>query len=141
MTQYIEFTSNHPMLVIAFFVNALLIIYIEYGRRTALYKNISAQEATVLQNHESAIFLDIREKAEYAQGHLINSISIPVKSLLKVISQLSKYKDKPIIVYCASGNRSIQGSKILTGQEFSQVYNLSGGIHAWQKSNLPVTKR
>ena len=110
MTQYIEFTSNHPMLVIAFFVNALLIIYIEYGRRTALYKNISAQEATVLQNHESAIFLDIREKAEYAQGHLINSISIPVKSLLKDISQLSKYKNKPIIVYSASGNRSIQGS-------------------------------
>ncbi len=141
MQQYLEFSANHPLLVGAFFANLLFIVYLEYSRRTALFKNISAQQATVLQNHDSAVFLDIRENNEYAEGHLIDSIHIPLKNLKNELGRLNKFKDKPVIVYCASGNRSVHASKILTANDFSQVYNLSGGIYAWKKSNLPVTKK
>ncbi len=141
MSQYLEFASNHPVMILALMVNVLMLAFIEYGRVTALYKNISTQEATILQNNEPTIFLDIREDGEYKTGHLIDSISIPLSRLLKELTKIMKYKDQHVVVYCASGNRSIRASKILTKGNFSNVYNLSGGINAWQKDNLPITKK
>lgn len=141
MTQYLEFTQNHPVLVLAFLANLLFILYIEFSRRNAPYKNLSAQEATVVQNHQEGVFIDVREKSEFAQGHLFEAVSMPMSSLSKDLKMLEKYKGRPLIVYCATGNRSIRASRMLIKAEFSDVNNLHGGISAWQKANLPVTKR
>ncbi len=59
----------------------------------------------------------------------------------KRLGELDKFKDKPVIVVCQSGNRSSSTCNALTKRGFEKVYNLSGGISAWEQAGLPVTKK
>jgi rhodanese-related sulfurtransferase len=54
---------------------------------------------------------------------------------------LNKYKDKPIIVSCRSGAQSSAACLQLKKAGFTEVFNLKGGILAWQSDNLPVTRK
>ena len=98
-------------------------------------KNITAQEVKQLLNEKSdVVLLDVRTKAEYtgALGHIDSSILIPVQELSARNSELLPYKDKRIIVYCRSGNRSQLAVKILMEQGYDAV-NMLGGMRAWNK--------
>jgi rhodanese-related sulfurtransferase len=86
---------------------------------------------------EEIIVLDVREEKERKNGHIANDTHIP---LSKVAGQLNTLdKNKKVLVYCRSGARSAHICSVLTRNEFSQVYNLKGGITAWKKANLPTT--
>ncbi len=78
------------------------------------------------------IVLDVRDQWEYDEGHLCNAILIPLGELATRIRQLEPYKDTEIIVYCRTGGRSQQGSLFLVNQNFTKVYNMVGGITAWE---------
>ena len=65
---------------------------------------------------------------------------IPLGELRNRIGELEKYKTKPIIMVCRSGSRSAGACGILSKQGFTEVYNLAGGMIAWQQSNLPTEK-
>jgi len=97
-------------------------------------------QATLLINHENAIVLDVREDKEYAQGHILNSVHIPLSMLSDKIGRLEKYRNRPIIASCMSGNRSGRACSMLKKNGFEKVHNLKGGIIAWQNANLPLTK-
>ena len=103
-------------------------------------KSVGSAEAINLINRESAVVVDVCEPKEYEQGHVPNSINIPLGSLASRVNELDKYKDKPVVVACRSGNRSMRGAIALRKNGFESVYSLSGGILAWQKGNLPVEK-
>ena len=87
------------------------------------------------------MFLDTREDAEYKSGHIPEAIHIPLKQLQERVSELNKHKDCPVIAYCRSGSRSNGAGSILKKQGFETVYNLGGGITAWQNANLPLSKK
>lgn len=74
--------------------------------------------------------LDVRQPGEYRAGHLPGGILIPLKELPDRLSELDP--GKPVLVYCAVGGRSLVAAQLLNGQGFTEVYNLSGGIKAWQ---------
>lgn len=74
--------------------------------------------------------LDVRQPGEYEQGHLAGARLIPVKELPGRLGELEA--TKPVLVYCAVGGRSRAAAQYLKGQGFGEVYNLSGGIKAWQ---------
>ena len=97
--------------------------------------------ATQLINRENAVILDVREDNEYRDGHIVNSVHIPLSYLKDRLKELEKYKGKPIIVGCRSGQRSSQACGVLKKQGYDAVYNLSGGIMAWKSDNLPLTKK
>ncbi|MCL5069362.1 MAG: rhodanese-like domain-containing protein [Actinobacteria bacterium] len=102
-------------------------------------KNVSADEVfDMLKDKNKYFLLDVRNKNEYTEGHLENSILIPVNELEKRISEIST--DKPIIVYCKSGNRSTQAAQILAKSGFTQIYNMTGGITEWIAKGYPVVK-
>ena len=63
------------------------------------------------------------------------------KAIQKEISQLEKHKSKPIIVSCRSGAQSAQACRQLRGAGLGEVYNLKGGMLAWQSANLPVSRK
>ncbi len=71
---------------------------------------------------EGAIILDVRSKAEYAAGHIENSINIPVDQLANNLSKL-KDKNKCIVCCCASGMRSGSAKRILESKGYNAVYN------------------
>ena len=74
---------------------------------------------------QGAIILDVRSKAEYLNGHIKDSINIPVDSLRNNLFKL-KDKDQPIITCCASGMRSASAKSILKSSGFTQVFNGGG---------------
>ncbi len=84
------------------------------------------------------IILDVRDEKEYNEGHIPGAIWIPWTKLRTRHAELDK--NKLIIVYCHSGNRSKIGSSILIHNGFDHVVELSGGILDWQKSNYPLIK-
>lgn len=137
----IEFVGNHPLLIAAFFGTLGLLIASEVSRLLSGMKSIGPTEATQLSNREDAVFLDIREEGEYRGGHIPESIHIPIKQLPERVGELGKHKGRPVIAYCRSGSRSSSAGSLLKKHGFENVYNLGGGITAWQKANLPLSKK
>jgi rhodanese-related sulfurtransferase len=102
---------------------------------------VSPIQATLMINREDAIVVDVREPNEYAAGHVPHSRAMPMGQVAKRLGELDKYKNKPVIVVCQSGNRSSSACNALRKGGFEKVYNLSGGIGAWEQAGLPVTKK
>lgn len=141
MDQYIEFIGNHYILSAAWVAVFIMIIYSFIGSRLRGFQTANPSLATQLINHSDAVVVDVREENEYLKGHIVNSVHIPLSYLNERLKQLEKYKDKPIIVSCRSGQRSGQACATLKKNGFENVYNLSGGVMAWQNDNLPLTKK
>ena len=102
-------------------------------------KNIDIDEAfDMLKDKNKYFLLDVRTPEEYEEGFIENSILIPLSELESRLSEIPA--DKPIIVYCRSGNRSMQAAEILIKNKFNQVYNVLGGITEWIKKGYPLVK-
>ncbi len=103
--------------------------------------SISITEATLLLNREEAVVVDVRETHEWSAGHIPDAKHIALGQLGKHLSELEKFKARPLIICCASGNRSTSACHTLKKAGFERVFNLSGGIGAWTDAGLPVTTK
>jgi rhodanese-related sulfurtransferase len=103
--------------------------------------NISVADATLKLNREDALIIDVRETHEWDRGHIPNARHIALGQIGKRIQEIEKFKSRPVIVVCASGNRSSSACGTLKRAGFEQVFNLAGGIGAWSEANLPVTTK
>ncbi len=91
----------------------------------------SAQLAELLKNNEIDL-IDVRTPGEYNQNHIREAKLYPLNDLNQSVNELrDKYKDKPLAVICASGNRSTSACIILKKAGLEQVYNISGGMMSW----------
>ncbi len=141
MQAYIEFAGRHPLLFVALAAVIALIIMTELRRATKGYKEVLPAEAVRLINKEDALVLDVREANELGQGTIIDSKHIALSALPEKVGDLSKDKNKPILVFCKMGNRSSQASKLLLKDSYTNVFSLKGGITAWMNDQLPITKK
>jgi rhodanese-related sulfurtransferase len=91
-------------------------------------------------NRSNAVVVDVREATEYAQGHIADAKHIPLAQLGERLKELTKYKEKPVLLHCQGGVRSAKACDLLAKQGFTKLYNLQGGINAWQQAKLPVVK-
>ena len=137
MDQLFEFIGNHPYLVGAFVVLLVLFIRNETQRGGS---SVSAQQLVGLVNREGAVVLDLRDQKEYEAGHIVDSVNIPYASLESRLSELEKYKDKPIVLACKMGQHAGSAGTALRKNGFDNVSRLSGGIAEWRNQNLPVVK-
>ncbi len=95
-------------------------------------RNMSSQEAKEFMAQRKADqfqLLDVRQPREYEAGHLAGALLIPLKELPSRLAELDK--KKPTIVYCAIGGRSKAAAQLLAGKDFADVFNMTGGIKAW----------
>jgi rhodanese-related sulfurtransferase/rubrerythrin len=95
-------------------------------------KSLDAPAAKDYMNRAAAdafVLLDVRQPEEYEAEHLPGAKLIPLAELGARLSELDP--EKPAIVYCAIGGRSRVASQVLAGKGFKEVFNLSGGIKAW----------
>ena len=136
ISQLTEFVGNHPFLFLALFAILALLIGGEIRQRLSGVTEVGPSEATRLLNHENAIMIDTRSEKDYKFGHIVNSLHAPDLNSIK----LDKYRDRPLIVYCRSGNTSSVYCSKLRKQGFETVYNLKGGVTAWERAELPLTK-
>jgi rhodanese-related sulfurtransferase len=110
-----------------------------FGRTTPSgWQNITPGELQQrLTANEAWLIVDVRMPEEFANdGHLQNSRLLPLPYLQARSQELPK--DKPIALICRSGNRSRVAAEQLAALGFTRVYNVSGGIIAWQRAGLPL---
>ena len=138
MEQFTEFVTEQWMLFAALLVIVFLLTRSFAGSKGV--KDINASEAVRLINQQDAVVLDVRMEDEFKDGHVLNSIHIPVGLLQNRINELENHKSNPIIVNCKTGNRSVAACGVLRKQGFTSIYKLQGGIMAWKNANLPLTK-
>jgi rhodanese-related sulfurtransferase len=94
-----------------------------------------------LKDSKEPILIDVRTQGEYAQGHLANALLIDIYSS-DFKSRLAKLdKSKPVFVYCKAGSRSSSAADVLSDMGFKEIYDLNGGINAWQRANKPIEKK
>jgi len=134
-----KFLAEHIFLVGLAAVSGGMLIWPAL-RRTTGGPSISTLQATLLINQQNALVLDVREAGEFEKGHVVNARHLAIGELAARAGEIEKYKSKPVIVVCDSGNRSDKAVATLRKQGFTQVFSLNGGIGAWQQAGLPVEK-
>jgi rhodanese-related sulfurtransferase len=102
---------------------------------------LSPLEATLLINREDAIVVDVRDQGEFDQGHLPNARHFPLADLERRVTELEKFRDRPLIFYCASGTRTVKAIAALKKAGFEKLYNLRGGLYEWEKAGQPTTRK
>jgi rhodanese-related sulfurtransferase len=136
--QLIEFLGNNWIL---FAMLGVILGLLTYNLIVGDKGSVDPIGATTLINQRDATVIDVRSAADFAKGHIINAVNIPMNGLKKQTGALQKYKDAPIIVACRSGSQSSAASHQLRKAGFEEVYNLKGGIMAWESANLPLTRK
>ena len=93
-------------------------------------KNITVQEAKELYLKADYLLLDVRTVSEYQERNIQPSIHIPLQELEARQGELPR--DKTILLICRSGNRSLKAIEILQKYGFANLYNVQGGLNAWE---------
>jgi rhodanese-related sulfurtransferase len=108
----------------------------------ASFVSVTPSEAMyIIEKEENNVtILDVRTSDEfYNIGYIKNALLIPLHILESEIDKLTPFKEKKVLIYCASGNRSSSASRILHEKGF-QVYNLRGGLDRWQSDGYKLIK-
>lgn len=139
MQELIQFTSNHPLLSATTLALFILLIIVEVIRAKRSAITLSPANATQLINHEHAVVIDIRDKEVFKKGHIIDAQSMTEEDILKNPKKLEKYKNKPLILVCATGTTSQKLSTSLKQQGYN-ANALAHGMRAWNEAQMPVIK-
>ncbi|NCT70510.1 MAG: sulfurtransferase [Xanthomonadaceae bacterium] len=102
-----------------------------------------------LVEQRSGIVIDVREPAEYAQGHLPGAINLP-RGVLEfqihahpamacTASEALAVPDRDVVLYCLTGGRSALAAESLQSLGFTRVRSLAGGLTAWRNAGHPLT--
>ncbi len=98
-------------------------------------KQVDLATAKEMIQSEEVILLDVREKHEFELGNIENAIHIPRGELKSTVETLLPVNNKaaPVLIYCASGNRSALAGVIMQELGFSNISSLVGGYIAWKR--------
>jgi rhodanese-related sulfurtransferase len=101
--------------------------------------NISTADFSQRMQTAGVQLLDVRTAGEYKNGHLKNSLQADWTNTAQFTDRVQYLdKNKPVLVYCASGGRSAAAAKYLKEKGFTSVVNLQGGITAWKMEGRPL---
>ncbi|MDP6164594.1 MAG: rhodanese-like domain-containing protein [Gammaproteobacteria bacterium] len=138
MDRIIEFSINHWDMVLALLATLAMLVWTE--RRKAA-PSVTPQQATVMGNSDDALMLDIRSAADYKSGRVLNSTNIPFAELSKRLDDLKKYRDKPVVLICKTGQTAGSAANMLRKDGYSKVYRMTGGMVEWTNQGLPLVRK
>jgi len=95
------------------------------------------ESAERVANNE-AVIIDVRTVNEWNDKHIAGAKLIPISDLKTRMGELEQFKGKQLIMQCAVGGRSSKAVEILQRAGFENVVNMTGGIKAWEKAQLPL---
>jgi sulfur-carrier protein adenylyltransferase/sulfurtransferase len=99
---------------------------------------VDAPHARELIDKESPAILDVREQDEWDEGHLPGAIHIPRGNLESRVEQALPDRSKPVLVYCAAGNRSAFAAQTLEQLGYERPVSLAGGYTDWKRNGFPT---
>jgi rhodanese-related sulfurtransferase len=137
-----DFVMNNLALVALFVASGVMLFWPEIMKLSGGGgQEIGTLEATRLINQGNLLLLDVRDEKEFAAGHLPRARHIPLRELSGRISEIGKYKDRPVIVTCRGGARAGAACRFLRKSGFNNVFQLKGGVASWQQASLPLEKQ
>lgn len=100
---------------------------------TNAFKSVGVQEFEILRSAKTNVVLDVRTKREYSKGHIPGAIHIDVNApdFEKKVAELDK--NNTYLVHCGAGVRSAKACSKMRQLNFVDLYNLEGGLNAWEK--------
>jgi rhodanese-related sulfurtransferase len=111
-------------------------------QKKAVVQNIKPEQFDALRKVDTnnIVVLDVRTKAENREGRIPGSVMLDFNSdnFEKEVAKLDK--NKTYLVHCAAGGRSSRACKKMEQLGFKKLYNLEGGMGAWEKAGKPVEK-
>ncbi|MCA9914519.1 MAG: rhodanese-like domain-containing protein, partial [Anaerolineae bacterium] len=110
----------------------------EYQSEIPPYGTISAEDLGTLLIEQEVILLDVREVAEYEEGHIDGAFNVPIRELAKNLDLLPDL-DAEIYVICAGGARAMLATASLHTLGYDNAITLAGGMGAWTGESFPVT--
>ena len=138
MDQYIEFASNHWMLVVAFLAVTYFLIQDIIESSLRKYQTISPMLTVTKLNTGNPIIVDVREAGEFKKGHIADAIHIPLGSIESQIKKIDLYKQDDVIVVCQTGTRSASACSNLMKLGFEKTFLMTGGMQSWEENKLPI---
>ncbi len=111
-------------------------------------REVSATEAAeAAKQNPRTLILDVREPAEWSEGHIPGALLVP-RGMLEAKADLEYANREPrladrnqsIVVHCATGGRSALAADVLQTMGFTNVRSMAGGIAAWKEKGLPIEK-
>lgn len=101
---------------------------------------ITADDLVKLRADGSLLLLDCREPDEHAIARIEGAMLIPMQDIPSRLEELEPWREKPLVVHCHHGVRSLRVVEFLRGKGFHTAQSLSGGIDAWSRevdANVP----
>lgn len=137
-----KFILPFSLLVAALFIGTSCDSQTSAGDAKRISKDVDVTTfSQYIKTMPGAQLLDVRTPGETAQGIIAGATEIDINdpAFAQKVAKLDK--NKPVLVYCRSGARSGSAMRQMAGLGFTQVYNLAGGIMAWQGSRQPVVRK
>ena len=100
-------------------------------------EEVDAVRASELRDGGGTVFVDVRERNEWDEGHIPGAVHVPRSYLESKIEQAVPGRETDLVVYCASGNRSALAAKALEELGYESVASLSGGFADWKRNGFP----
>lgn len=135
-----EFIQENILLIGLALGSGVMLLMPSAGKSASGVPNVSSSEAVNLINRSHAIVVDVRDAEAFASGHIAEAKSLPLDDLQDRLSELKKYKNKPILVNCQKGISGVKACNILKEAEFKEVHHLKGGLDAWVNAKMPIVK-
>jgi len=137
MDTYLEFASNHTLLVSALLFSFLLLLFTELRRKATGMVNVDPIHAVKLINND-AVVIDVRSAEAFSRGHIVNAKNMPFDELAGCQDKIENFKSKPVVAVCDSGVTSTRAVNELRKMGVENAYGLKGGMNAWTQAGLPV---
>jgi len=133
------------LVVVGFlFVVGLIVVFISISTAKHTLQSgalISPQEVKhAIDAQEKITIVDVRTPEEYKQGHVKNSILLPLDTIGTKAPEALPDKNQTVYVYCQTGHRSAQAVSALQQMGYTHVYSMEGGLTAWQNAGYPIVK-
>ena len=135
MALFLEFLTQQWILAAALLAVVVMLLMHETRKSGP---SLSPQKAINIVNAEQGVFLDLRDAADYKQGHIVDALHIPSAKLADRMPELEKFRNKPIVLVCKMGQQSGAAGKQLKANNFDKVYKMTGGMMEWSNLQLPT---
>ena len=106
-------------------------------KQSSLFKTVSPNEAkNLIESRKDLLLIDVRGQDELSEGYIVGSTLMPLWAIIKGTQRPPQ--NKPILLICAVGGRSLALGKLMSKNGWNEIYNLKGGISAWKEAKLPL---
>lgn len=142
MQKFLIFVSEQWLLITLLSAAVAALAWLE-NRRAG--KSLSPHALTTMVNRDAAVVIDLRDKADFDNGHIVGAVNLPFSKWQSQHTaggetDLQNYGEKPLVLVCKMGQQSSHVAKRIQAEGKAEVFRLAGGVMEWQNAQMPLVK-